>query len=114
MKQNKPIPLHSKQSPFCSPDDIHRMLFSWGWGERSEAHHFGWVPERLLQVAPLNVTLEVGQTQHGQVQRVCGDTWQAGPLLLSSHNPVIMWVSVMFIVLEVITCGVWIWDCVGL
>lgn len=106
--------LHSKESPFFSPDDIHGMLFSWGRGERSEAHHLGWVPERLFQVASLNVSLKVCQPQHGQVHRVCGDTWQARPLLLGSHNPVIMGVSVMFIILEVIACGVWIWDCVGL
>lgn len=90
------------------------MLFSRGRRERSEAQHFGRVPQRLLQVASLDVSLEVGQPQHRQVHRVCGHTWQVGPLLLSSHNPVITRVGVMFIVLEVVTCGVWIWDGVGL
>lgn len=90
------------------------MLFSWGGGEWSEAHHFCWIPEWLLQVASLNVSLQVGQPQHAKVQRVCGDTGQTGPLFLRSHNPVITWVSIMFVVLEVITCGVWIRDCVGL
>lgn len=114
MKQTNPSSLSSRESLFWSPDDIHGMLFSWRWCERSEAHHFGRIPKRLLQVAPLDVTLKVGQPQHGQVQRVRGDTRQARPLLLSSHNPVIVWVSVVFIVLEVVACGVWIWDCVGL
>ncbi|KAF3860705.1 hypothetical protein F7725_000960 [Dissostichus mawsoni] len=81
---------------------------------RSEAHHLGDVPQRLLQVAPLNVSLQVGQPQHGQVHGMCAETRKAGPLLLSSNNPVITWVGFVFKVLEIITCGVWIWDCVRL
>lgn len=106
--------LHVNKNSLGSPEHIHGMFLSRGRGERSEAHHFSWVPEGLLQVASLNVALEVGQTQHGQVQRVRGDTGQARPLLLRPHDPVVMRVSVVFIVLEVIACGVWIWDCVGL
>lgn len=90
------------------------MLFSWGGSQRSEAHHFGWVPQRLLQVPSLNVTLKVSQPQYSQVQRVCGDTRQARPFLLRSHDPVIMRISVVFIVLKVITRRVWIGECVGL
>lgn len=90
------------------------MLFSWGRGERSEAHHFSGVPEWLLQVAPLDVSLEIGQSQHSQIQRVGGDAGQAGPLLFRSHCPVITWICIMFVVLEVNPDGVRIWDCVGL
>lgn len=114
MKLNKPIPHTMKRGRFFSPEDVKRLLVSRRWGERSEAHHFGWVPQRLLQVAPLDVTLEIGQAQHSQVHRVCSNTRQPGPLLFSSHNPVVMWVGVVLVILEVITCGVWIWDCVGL
>lgn len=114
-KQNKTHPsLLTKESPFSSPKDIHGMLFSRGRCERSEAHHFGRIPQRLLQITSLDVTLKVSQPQHGQVHRMRGDTWQARPLLLSPHDPVIVRVDVVLVVLEVIARGVWIWDCVGL
>lgn len=90
------------------------MLFSWGGRERGEAHHLGRVPERLLQVASLDVPLEVGQPQHRQVHGVCGDARQAGPLLLGAHGPVVARVGVVFVVLEVVACGVGFWDRVGL
>lgn len=105
---------HLQRRPLSSPDHIHGMLLSRSWGERSESHHLSWVPEGLLQVAPLNVALEVGQTQHGQVQRVRSDSRQARPLLLCPHNPVVKRVGVMLVVLQVISRGVRIRDCVGL
>lgn len=97
-----------------SPDDVHGMLLPRGWGQRSQAHHLCRVPERLLQVPPFDVPLKVCQAQHRQVQRVGGDARKAGPLFLRSNNPVIMWVGIVFVVLEVVTCGIWVWDCVGL
>jgi len=90
------------------------MLFSRGRRERGEAHHLGGVPERLLQVASLDVALEVAQPQHRQVHRVRGHAGQVGPLLLGPHEPVVARVGLVFVVLEVVACGVWIWDRVGL
>lgn len=90
------------------------MLLPGGWCQRSQAHHLRWVPERLLQVAPFDVPLKVCQAQHRQVQRVSGDARKAGPLFLRSNNPVIVRVGIVFVVLEVVTRGIWVWDCVGL
>ena len=61
----------------CSPDDVHWLLFTRCRGERGKPHHFSWIPQRLLQVASLYVSLKVGQPQHTQVQRVCGNAGQA-------------------------------------
>lgn len=109
------IPAAVKRNPGPrSPDDIHGMLLPRGWCQRSQAHHLRWVPERFLQVAPFDVPLKVRQAQHRQVQRVSGDARKAGPLLLRSNNPVIVRVGIVFVVLEVVTCGIWVWDCVGL
>lgn len=90
------------------------MLLSRGGRERSEAHHLGRVPQRLLQVAPLDVALQVGQPQHGQVQGVRGDARQPRPLLLGPHDPVVVRVGVVLVVLEVVAGGVRVWGCVGL
>lgn len=97
-----------------SPDHVHRVLLPRRRGERGEPHHLGRVPERLLQVAPLDVALQVGQAQHGQVQRVRGDTRQARPLLLRPHDPVVVRVGVVLVVLQVVAREVGIRDCVGL
>lgn len=97
-----------------SPDHVHGVLLPRRRGERSESHHLGRVPERLLQVAPLDVALQVGQAQHGQVQRVRGDARQARPLLLCPHDPVVVRVGVVLVVLQVVAREVGIRYCVGL
>lgn len=97
-----------------SPDHVHGVLLPRRRGEGSEPHHLCRVPQRLLQVAPLDVALQVGQTQHGKVQRVRGDAWQARPLLLRAHDPVVMRVGVVLVVLKVVARRVGIRDGVGL
>lgn len=97
-----------------SPEHVHGVLLPRRWGEGSKSHHLGRVPERLLQVAPLNVALQVGQTQHSQVQRVRGDARQARPLLLCANDPVVVRVGVVLVVLQVIAREVGVRYCVGL
>lgn len=114
MERQIPLAVFKEIPARVPPDDIHRMLLPRGRGQGSEAHHLRWVPQRLLQVAPFDVALKVGQAQHGQVQRVRGDARKAGPLLLGSNDPVVVRVGVVLVVLEVVACGIWVWDCVGL
>lgn len=101
---------NSSHAHSLSPDDVHQVLLSRRGGERGEAHHLRRVPERLLQVAPLDVSLQVGETQHSQVQRVGGNAREAGPLLLGSYDPVVSRVHIVFVVLKVLTRRVWVGD----
>lgn len=105
---------NSSHAHLLPPDDVHRLLLSRRGGEGGEAHYFCWVPKRLLQVAPLDVSLQVGEPQHGQVQRVSGDARQAGPLLLGSYDPIVSRVHIVLVVLKLLARRVGVRDCVGL
>ena len=97
-----------------SPDHIHGNLLPWGWGEGGQAHHLGQIPQRLLQVAALDVALQVGQSMDGQIHWVVGHAQQIRPFPLCPDDPVIPWVHLVLVELQVLTGGVWLRDCVRL